>query len=297
MAIFNTVPPLAAGAGIKFDGERISTSAAPRNWLDNSDFRNPVNQRGVTTGTVTDWDYFIDRWRGINNLKYTSGAGGITISNGVFLQSLPADAKRNGQTYTFAVGLSTGKTLSMPYTLPKSAVSAWTQFNKKVFSECNLEAAGDSINYSVFIHPNASITVLWAALYEGEYPAETLPEYQPKGYGAELAECLRYLEVINTGETYGTFANGTMSSNDEAYFPIRYSEKRRIPSMNVTGKIRVFVNGSGHPVRNENIRTDHATARATRVICQPVDGGVKGQACELQASADNTAKIEFCADL
>jgi hypothetical protein len=32
----------------------------------------------------------------------------------------------------------------------------------------------------------------WMALYEGEYTAETLPEYQPKGYAAELQECRRY---------------------------------------------------------------------------------------------------------
>ena len=29
----------------------------------------------------------------------------------------------------------------------------------------------------------------WIALYEGEYTVDTIPEYQPKGYGAELAEC------------------------------------------------------------------------------------------------------------
>ena len=30
------------------------------------------------------------------------------------------------------------------------------------------------------------------ALYPGEYTAEPIPEYQPKGYAAELAECQRY---------------------------------------------------------------------------------------------------------
>ena len=37
----------------------------------------------------------------------------------------------------------------------------------------------------------------WAALYSGVYTAATMPEYQPKGYGAELAECQRYYLPIS----------------------------------------------------------------------------------------------------
>jgi hypothetical protein len=46
----------------------------------------------------------------------------------------------------------------------------------------------DVVNY---IKSNGK-TIASVALYEGEYTAETLPEYQPKGYGVELAECQRY---------------------------------------------------------------------------------------------------------
>ena len=53
--------------------------------------------------------------------------------------------------------------------------------------------------------PGSSINLEWAALYEGEYTAETLPEYQPKGYGAELSECQRYFYKF--------------SSDDSIYFP------------------------------------------------------------------------------
>ena len=62
MAIFNTVPPLKAGSGIQFDGEVISTGAAPRNWLDNSDFTNLVAQAkiGDKHGNVA---YAADRWK------------------------------------------------------------------------------------------------------------------------------------------------------------------------------------------------------------------------------------------
>ena len=51
----------------------------------------------------------------------------------------------------------------------------------------------------------------WAALYEGEYTADTLPPYVPKGYAEELAECQRYyFPVLIGANTYMlcTRANG-----------------------------------------------------------------------------------------
>lgn len=53
---------LSAGAGIAISGNTISTKVYPSNpnLLDNWYFKNPVNQRGQTSYTVT--DYAIDRW-------------------------------------------------------------------------------------------------------------------------------------------------------------------------------------------------------------------------------------------
>ena len=42
--------------------EWLGSNKPLNNLLDNSDFTNPVNQRGGTSGTVTAWTYFIDRW-------------------------------------------------------------------------------------------------------------------------------------------------------------------------------------------------------------------------------------------
>ena len=53
-----------------------------------------------------------------------------------------------------------------------------------------------------------SATFEWAALYEGEYTAETLPEYKPKGYGAELAECQRYYMQFGRIMAPGFLTNG-----------------------------------------------------------------------------------------
>lgn len=50
------------------------------NLLDNSDFRNPVNQRGATT--VSEGGYFIDRWAvKQSGMSAALGQSGMTISN------------------------------------------------------------------------------------------------------------------------------------------------------------------------------------------------------------------------
>jgi hypothetical protein len=48
------------------------------------------------------------------------------------------------------------------------------------------------------------------ALYEGSYTADTLPEYQPKGYAAELAECRRYYRQSWHGAIADMTASGSV---------------------------------------------------------------------------------------
>lgn len=72
---------------------------------------------------------------------------------------------------------------------------------------------GDEV-VNVYISPDTESTgtaavVRWAVLYEGEYTAETLPPYVPKGYAAELAECLRYYRRIKgNAQTFAGYATG-----------------------------------------------------------------------------------------
>lgn len=178
MAIFNTVPPLHAGAGIKFDGMTISTAAAPRNLLDNSDFTNLVAQAGIggNHGTLA---YAADRWiLTSGSVSYTAGTG-LTL-NGTITQKL-----ENAPTTAYSyVGMASGKA-SISY------------------------ASG-----AVTITSRGGV-IKWAALYESEYTAETLPNYQPKGYSAELLECQRYYYRINgITDKHFVFAAGLRIGND-----------------------------------------------------------------------------------
>ena len=96
---------------------------------------------------------------------------------------------------------------------------------------------GDEV-VNVYISPDTGSTgtaavVRWAALYEGEYTAETLPPYVPKGYAAELAECLRYYRKIKADAQ--TFAGYATSGNAYAFIPLAQA-MRIAPTVTVSGK-------------------------------------------------------------
>lgn len=129
------------------------------NLLDNSDFRNPVNQRGVS-GTITATGYFLDRW------KLTSGS--VTINSG--------SITLNG---------------TIEQILEKEAVTATAA------CDGGATATYDNDTKTVTI-TGSNTTITWAALYEGGYTVDTLPTYMPRGYAAELAECRRYYRRYTT---------------------------------------------------------------------------------------------------
>ena len=149
----------------------------PHNLLDNSDFRNPVNQRGASsyTGAM----YTIDRWRSWDSgFSMTISDGGIVVSGGMFTQYI---GKSLNGIYTLAAMTSSG-TL---YLLTANMNDAMTY-------EGNLGMGTPSDgDQAVSIGPG---TYIWVALYEGSYTADTLPPYVPKGYAVELAECMRYYQ-------------------------------------------------------------------------------------------------------
>lgn len=167
--------------------------AAHRNLLDNSDFRNPVNQRGQMNYENLSYQFFVDRWKG-NNVSYNVGTRIVTVtnsSNGKFYQYVPTDKVTYGKKVTFAVCIN-GEVFTVNGTFGEYVETANKYSILKIWGGSSSDEAfafeinfqGQSVGYAVEID--------WAALYEGEYTAETLPEYQPKGYGVELAECMRY---------------------------------------------------------------------------------------------------------
>ena len=182
--------------------------AATRNLLDNSDFRNPVNQRGKTSYTR---EYGIDRWRVWDSDTLTVNSGYITVNGSVFQYFLPSVVQNS--VHTLAAKKTDGSIL------------LYTKNPHETYSVA-YNGLGLGLDSNVVIRlPTGSY--LWAALYEGAYTAATLPEYHPKGYGAELAECKRYYQKLFSSGNFG------IEKNYVCGFPVAV-ELRAVPSVNVT---------------------------------------------------------------
>ena len=174
-------------------------SLQPRNLLDNSDFRNPVNQRGIESGTtVSAWKYHIDRW---NN--YHDADGTISFNtNGIVInmhmgQVLNPDSVKTGTVVTAAVKWNDGTIQIARGTITRGNAWTWFYSGTQNGSLVGVIDNGDNRTSIFVVQSDGRKTLVWAALYEGSYDASTLPAYQPKGYAAELAECQRYYYQSN----------------------------------------------------------------------------------------------------
>lgn len=173
--------------------------AAARNLLDNSDFTNAVNQR-ESSSSADSWNYIADRW-------LCKGAGFALSSSGI---SIPASGHLAQRV---PIGIISASKLTAVYQKADGSIANAT------ISKAN----NSYYEYHIYNNTSAAINVRWAALYEGEYTAENLPPYIPKGYGVELTECLRYFERVYD-HIYFSAAGGV-------HYSIGYTLKRAWPTI------------------------------------------------------------------
>ena len=197
----------------KLGGKAPEYYIQPRNLLDNSDFTNPVNQRGQTSYNSV--GYTIDRWTKESNAILTIADDCINIDNSansadeVLLQKVDSDtaAKMIGKIVTVVICTSDGTVYAnsgvVAYDVPVGLIAP-NGFTLQLY----FYHTAESYQVARFIlRAGMSISVKWIALYEGSYTADTLPPYVPKGYAAELAECQRYFRKGTQSVTIGTQYN------------------------------------------------------------------------------------------
>ena len=218
----------------KLGGKAPEYYIQPRNLLDNSDFRNPVNQRGQTS--YTGGGYSIDRWiLGVSPVIVNVLGDGIEITGGdstynaPYVQKVPENL--TGKTVTLAIcdsdGVITTVTGAVQTDSACTTNTAWGSITFYHSSSDGTLWAQINVNYG------GSKIFHWAALYEGSYTAETLPPYVPKGYAAELAECQRYYELLNDG------CSQFIRPYNSQYIAIavEYQTKRVTPTISVKGSL------------------------------------------------------------
>lgn len=250
----------------------------PYNLLDNSDFVHPIAQAGVN-GAHGATGYAVDRWNRTSGATVSQAADGLKIVSDKTSWTAgiqqKIEAKRFADVMTFAVR----GVFPVACRLFVYIGSGTTNFGTAYFQGDAAERTlvlkltkpdgltGDEV-VNVYISPDTGSTgtaavVRWAALYEGEYTAETLPPYVPKGYAAELTECLRYYRKIkgNT-QTFAGYATGSV-----AYAFIPLTQAMRIaPTVTGGGKF-YYTLGSAQGTTTETATAHNTNANRVIVKC------------------------------
>ena len=197
-----TLTPADVGAAEPEEVQNLFRKASPSNLLDNSDFTNPVAQAGIG-GNHGNQVYAIDRWI-LTSGSVSQQEGGLQL-DGTITQKLEH--------------------------LPTGEVSAFV----------GMASGQASISYSdgaVTITSSGGV-IAWAALYQGTYTADTAPDYRPKGYAVEFAECQRYYRRYTGTQVNMVFVGCVTGSAKSIYLqpynpvPMRLSS----PSVSFTGEI------------------------------------------------------------
>ena len=223
----------------KLGGKAPEYYLQPRNLLDNSDFRNPVNQRGQTD--YTNNGYTIDRWEIYSGAIGVTSLGYITTSGQMYQKiAIPTD-----KVYTFAIENDAG--IAVVTGIPANGIHSATLGNALI----KLATIGEYVE--VVIEPSEGHNLAgayWAALYEGSYTVDTLPPYVPKGYAAELMECQRYFERIGKSGTESQSASMLMAVGNAG--EMRVLQGYRVPKRIISPTIMLNGKSVGETVSVRN---------------------------------------------
>ena len=198
-------------------GGKPPEAYAAVNLLDNSNFSNPVNQRGQTSYSIKGGSaYTIDRWS-----VWFGESGTVTVSDGCLIITNTSTTAGGSLVQYFEKGtLDLSKTYTRVYEKDDGEL---------VISHSGVYDGTSEQSMQIAIPANTTVKIKRIALYEGVYTADTLPPYVPKGYGAEVAECKRYYRRIKN-------AIVQVSPNIQAYYrasSIFYEEMRTVPTVTI----------------------------------------------------------------
>lgn len=286
----------------KLAGKAPEYYIQPYNLLDNSDFVHPVAQAGVN-GAHGATGYAVDRWVRTDGATVSADANGLKIvsdkTNWVAGIQQRIEAKRFADVMTFAMrGIFPSACRVFVY-----VGSGTVKFAEAYFQGDAAERTlvlkltkpdgltGDEV-VNVYISPDTESTgtaavVRWAALYEGEYTAETLPPYVPKGYAAELAECLRYYRKIKANDE--TFAGYAANGVSCAFIPLTQS-MRIAPTVTGGGKF-YYTLGSAQGTTTETATAHNTNANRVVVKCAVSVTGVCTGVITPQGDIDISADL------
>ena len=217
---------LAADGSLEWQGCNEDTT----NLLDNPDFAIAQAGYGGAHGTQV---YAADRWKGTGTgATFAAASGGgliITCGTGsAGCLQVVAEPPEVGDYFSFVV---------MVGGVPLIASGTWTGTAQDATATSGALTATVNAGSVAISVASGSATVDYCMLLHGSYSAKTLPPYVPKGYAAELAECLRYYQAVSS-DSWTTCARPLGSSgflvNLSAASPMR-----TVPQ--IAGKFKLFL--------------------------------------------------------
>lgn len=205
------------------------------NLLDNWDFTNPVNQRGVS-GTISSTGYFIDRW------QLTSGTVQLT-ANGLVLN-----------------GTITQTTLT--------ALSGVTASVKMYSGTATATYSG-----STFSITSSGGCVAAAKLEMGSI--STIANDAPADYGTELSKCQRYLLAVSEASGLSECLRATAISTNYILFTLPTPVTMRIAPTLVSSDKFVVGDGVSGSEQSDFTFSFKILSNAIRVYAAKTSHGLK----------------------
>ena len=219
-----------------------------KNLLINSNFKDPINSGGKTSWSAS--GFTIDKWRTDSAVTVNLTSSGITVDAtsvaGNFQQNI--DNLPNG-TYTFAA-LVNNVIRTIVFTNNNGTITTIDNSNASFGDSGSISAGKESNTYYVQInniqgHTN---TIAWAALYEGNYAVDTLPNYIPKDKHIEMSNCGISAQPCNLFDN-SNFSNPVNSRNiistSDAGYHIDRWKKDNTNGTVIVGDGYLEMNGTG----------------------------------------------------
>lgn len=217
---------------------KLVNGAVYPNLGTNTNFSNPINQRGAasyTTATEAHM-YCIDRWRILKNTTYTVASFTLTAPSyaaracGMWQSNeMGAHQLSIGDDVTVSIyangKLHTPTMKVIDRDLYDAFANVPASYDCDDFEIVLCTYAKDNTMYNLGIYPKKPLTVNYIKWEKGSVATP----YVPKGYGAELVECYRYFWISSMPVNIFKTTAGDYFRNT-VYFPIAM---RTVPSVTI----------------------------------------------------------------
>ena len=227
---------------------KLVNSAVYPNLGTNTNFSNPINQRSAAsyTGDSTS-PYCIDRWRISNGTTYTVGTFTLSAANyanracGMWQTNLLGEHWLSiGDNVTVSIYANGQLHTAVMQVLDRDSYSSFADvpagYTCDDFEIVLCTYAGDSSKYNLGVYPKKALTVNYIKWEKGSVATP----YVPKGYGAELSECLRFYYQVASVRTFGQQHTGAGT-----YVNIILPQVMRVtPTVSAPGEWTIRFNGT-----------------------------------------------------